>query len=164
MSPSCAASASRTARAIASGRSRAPAMSRLAWWMATGNMRPALSTTSASIRPDSRAPSAVADIGEQPQLRPQLALQVEAKRQGQVGFEGAFVDLVEDDGGDPVEAGVGLQTADQQALGDDLDAGLGGDRLFQPGAKTGELTPRAGRAGLPCGWPRRGWRGGAAPA
>ena len=62
MSPACSASAARTARARASGRSRGPAMSRAACWMVTGNMRPALSTTSARISAARRAPSAVADI------------------------------------------------------------------------------------------------------
>ena len=62
ISPLCSARAERMARAIASGRSRGRAMSRVVCWTSTGNMRPALSTISAPISGASRAPSAVADI------------------------------------------------------------------------------------------------------
>ena len=80
--------------------------------------------TSASIRPDRRAPSAVADIASSRRSGPQHALQVEAQRQAEVGFQRAFVDFVQDHRGDAVQAGIGLQAAEQQALGDDLDRGF----------------------------------------
>ena len=127
-------------------------------------MRPALSMTVASIRPARRAPSAVADIASSRRSGRSMALQVEAKRQREIGFQRAFVDFVEDDRGDAVQAGIGLQAADQQALGDDLDAGGGGDGGVEPGAVADGAADRLAAAATPCGWRRRGWRGGAAPA
>ena len=45
------------------------------------------------------------------------------------------MDFVQDDRGNAVQAGVGLQAADQQALGHHLDPGVGRDRGVQPGAE-----------------------------
>ena len=61
---------------------------------------------------------------QQPQVGPQHALQIKAQRQPEVGFQRAFVDLVQDDGGHPIQTRIGLQATEQQPLGDDLDAGF----------------------------------------
>ncbi len=71
---------------------------------------------------------------QQPQFRPQRALQVEAEGQREIGVQRALMHLVEHHRGDPVQPRIGLQPADQQALGHHLDAGRGGDRAVQPGA------------------------------
>ncbi len=47
---------------------------------------------------------------------------VQEEGQEQVGLQGALVHLVQDDGGHAGQVGVGLQTAQQQPGGDDLDA------------------------------------------
>ncbi len=47
-----------------------------------------------------RAPSSVADITSSLQIRPQRALHVERQRQPEIAVERAFVELVEEDGGD----------------------------------------------------------------
>ena len=60
--------------------------------------------------------------GDQPQLRPQHALEIAAQRECQVGFQRALVHLVENHGGDAVQSLIGQQATDQQAFGDDLDA------------------------------------------
>ena len=52
----------------------------------------------------------------QPQLRAQHALEIEAQRERQVGFQGALVHLVEDHGGDAVQPWIGLQAADAAGL------------------------------------------------
>ena len=79
---------------------------------------------------------------QQAQFGAQLRLQVEAEGERQVGFQRALVDFVEDHRGDAIQAGIGLQAADQQALGDDLDAGLGRDRRVQPGAEADGAAER----------------------
>ena len=164
MSPSCSASAARTARAIASGSSRGPGMSRAAWRTSTGNMRPALSITSASSSPASRRAIGGGRHRDQPQFRPQHALQVAAQRQRQVGLQRALVHLVEDHGGDAVEPRIGLQPADQQPLGDHLDPGRRRDGGVQPGAIADRAADRLAQQRRPCARRRRGWRAGAAPA
>ena len=62
ISPGCASSASRTAFAAASGRSRGDMMSRLAWITSTGNILPSLVITGAASKAESFSASAVADI------------------------------------------------------------------------------------------------------
>ncbi len=100
----------------------------------TGNMRPALSMI-VGIHQAGQA-GAVGGGGhrQQPQIGPQHALQVEAKSEAEVGFERAFVDLVQNDRGNAIQAGIGLQAAEQQALGDDLDPGLGRAGAVEAGA------------------------------
>ena len=58
---------------------------------------------------------------QQPQFGPQLPAQIEAQRESQVRLERTFVDFIQDHRRDAIEAGIGLQAAHQQALGDDLD-------------------------------------------
>ena len=132
MSPSCSASAARTARAMASGRSRGLGMSRAAWRTSTGNMRPALSITSASSRPARRAPSAVADMAISRSSGRSTRWQVTAQRECQVGFQRTLMHLVEDHRGDALQPLIGKQATDQQALGDDLDTGCRRDGGVQP--------------------------------
>ena len=72
--------------------------------------------------------------GQQPQVGAQHALQVEAQGEAEVGFKGPFVDFVQDDGRDAVQAGVGLQAAEQQAFGDDFDACLRRTGAVEAGA------------------------------
>ena len=45
------------------------------------------------------------------------------------------MDLVQDHGRHPIQAGIGLEAPDQQTLRDDLDSGLGGYGRLQAGAK-----------------------------
>jgi hypothetical protein len=52
------------------------------------------------------------------------------------------VHLVQQHGGDTVEAGIGLQPAHQQAFGHHLDAGGVGYRTVDPGAKPHQLARR----------------------
>jgi hypothetical protein len=78
--------------------------------------------------------------GEQPQLRPQRALQVEAEGEREIGIQRALVDLVQDHGAHPLQPGVGLQAAHQQPLGDDLDPRFGRNRALQPRA-VADATP-----------------------
>ncbi|MEA3221524.1 MAG: hypothetical protein OZX49_02646 [Immundisolibacter sp.] len=59
---------------------------------------------------------------QQPQVRPQQRLRLQAQREAQIGLQAALVVLVEDDQPDAAERRVGLQQARQDALGDDLDA------------------------------------------
>ena len=101
---------------------------------------------------------------DQPQLRAQHTLQVEAQRQRQVGFHRALVHLVQDHGGDALQPRIGLQPTDQQALGDDLDAGRRARRRHPAWCGSRPCRRRSRRAAPPCGWRRRGWRAGAAPA
>ncbi len=61
---------------------------------------------------------------EEPEFRSQHALQVEAQGQTKVRFQGPLVDFVKDHDGDAVQPRIGLQTAKQQALGDDFDPGF----------------------------------------
>ena len=79
---------------------------------------------------------------DQPQFRAQHALQIAAQRERQVGFQRTLVHLVQDHRGDAVEPGIGLQPTDQQAFGDDLDAGRRRDGGIQPGAVP-DLPPTA---------------------
>ena len=96
---------------------------------------------------------------KQSQVRSQYALQLEAESERQVRLERALVHLVEDHDGDAIEARIRLQPADQQALGDDLDPGRGGDRRVQPGAEpdraAGRLAEQARHpgGGGPCRQP-----------
>lgn len=78
--------------------------------------------------------------GNQPQLRTQYALQVEAERQSQVAFQRPLVHFVEDDGGDAFQCRVGLQAADQQAFGHHLDQGSRGNRCFQARAEADDVA------------------------
>ena len=78
--------------------------------------------------------------GDQPQLRAQHTLQIAAQRQRQIGFHRTLVHLVQDHDGDAVEPRIGLQPTDQQALGDDLDAGRRRDGGIQPGAVSDGLA------------------------
>ena len=105
MSPSCCASAARTARAMASGRSRG------AGDVARGVLdrdreHPAGAFDDLGVHQAGEA-RAIGGGGhrQQPQLRPQHALQVEAQRERQVGFQRALVDLVEDHAATPSSPG-----------------------------------------------------------
>ena len=79
---------------------------------------------------------------EQAQLGAILALQIEAESQGQIGIDGAFMDLIEDHAGRVLQAGIGQQAANQQPLRHHLDAGGGGDGTVQPGAVADTFTDR----------------------
>ena len=72
--------------------------------------------------------------GEETELGAEQALQVEAEGEGEVGFEAALVHLVQQDGGDALERGIGDEAADQQAVGHHLDPGGGADRAVDAGA------------------------------
>ena len=70
--------------------------------------------------------------GDQPQVLAQGAAGVEEEGQEEVGVEGALVDLVEDDGGRAAQLGVVLEAAQEEAGGDDLDAGVAADDALAP--------------------------------
>ena len=164
MSPSCSASAARTARAIASGSSRGPGMSRAAWRICDREHAAGAFDHLRVHQP--RQPRAVGGgrHRQQPQLRPQHALQVEAQRQRQIGFQRALVHLVQDDRGDAVQRRIGLQPADQQPLGDHLDARRRRYRGVQPGAEADRAADWLADAAMPCARRRRGSPAGAVPA
>ncbi len=63
--------------------------------------------------------------GEEPEVRPHLALHLADHGEGEVGGEAPFVELVEEDGADAVEQRVGLQSLEEDPLGDDEQAGRG---------------------------------------
>ena len=60
---------------------------------------------------------------QQAQVLAQSLLGVAGQSEAEIGVEGALVELVEQHGGDAVEAGVVENEAGEHALGDDLDAG-----------------------------------------
>ena len=114
--------------------------------------------------PDRRAPSAVADIASRRRSGRSMRCRSRHKASAEVGFERAFMDFVQDHGRDAVQPGIGLQAAEQQALGDDLDAGFGGSSAVEAGAVADGAADWLTQQDWPCAWPRRGWRGGAVPA
>ena len=73
---------------------------------------------------------------QQAQFRAQFALQFQAEGQRQIRFERAFMHLVQDYRRHAFQAGIGLQPADQQPLGDHLDPRCGGYGAVQAGAET----------------------------
>ena len=86
----------------------------------------------------------------QPQLRPQLALQVQAQRQRQVRAQRPLVHLVQHHAGDAVQPGIGVQPPHQQPLRHHLDPGRVGHRGIQPGAVAAgaphDFAPQPGHA------------------
>jgi len=74
--------------------------------------------------------------GQQPQLGPQHPSKVQAQRESQIGFKRTLMDFVQDHRRDAIQAGVGLQAANQQALGDDFDPRGGRGGAVDPGAET----------------------------
>jgi len=82
-------------------------------------------------------PSAFERGGHEQQLERLLAQQyagVERQRQGQVGIEAALVEFIEDHQTHAFERRVVLQAAREDALGDNLDAGVRPDLAVQPDA------------------------------
>ena len=64
------------------------------------------------------------------EVGPACALKPSEESEGEVAFEVALVELVEDYAGDAFEGGVGLHAAGKDALGDETQAGAGaGDVL-----------------------------------
>jgi len=79
-------------------------------------------------------------------------LRVAGQRQAEVGVEAALVELIEDHAGDPGQFRVGEDHAGEDALGDHLDAGGGGDARLQPDAVADGVAHRlAERLGHPLG-------------
>ena len=165
MSPSCSASAARTARAIASGRSRGPGMSRAAWLIV--DREHAAGALDHLARPADRrggAPSAVADIaisrssGRSTRCRSRHSASARSDSSERSCTSSRITAAT------PSSAGIGLQPADQQALGDDLDAGRRARRRHPAGCGSRPCRRRPRRAAPPCGRRRRGSRAGAAPA
>ena len=72
--------------------------------------------------------------GEHPEVGPQPTPDVEQQRQGQIGHEVALVHLVEDHEAGALQARVGLDAADEDALGHDLDPGAAADPTLVAGA------------------------------
>ena len=60
---------------------------------------------------------------DQPEVGPQGTLHVERQRQPEIAVEGALMEFVEENGGNPGEFGIVEDHARQNALGDDEDAG-----------------------------------------
>ena len=69
--------------------------------------------------------SGVADMARMRRSGRSVAARVDRQRQADVRREVAFVDLVEDDGGDAGQLGSRCSRRGQHALGDDLDPGVG---------------------------------------
>ncbi len=66
-----------------------------------------LSTTGASPRSfATRAPSSVADIGEDAQILAQACSRIERERETEIGIERALMKFVEQDGGDAGKFGI----------------------------------------------------------
>ena len=82
----------------------------------------ALDDPAAEIRRD-RAGVERRGHGEQPQVRPHLALDAAGHGERQVGVDAALVELVEDDRADVLQERIGLEHLDEDALGDDQQAG-----------------------------------------
>ena len=83
-------------------------------------LRPSLSITGASpISAAKRAPSSVADIATQPQIGPQRRLRIERQREAEIAVEAALVHLVEQHRRDAGQLGIGLDAAEEDALGQD---------------------------------------------
>ena len=59
--------------------------------------------------------------GQQPQIRAQRLLDFQAQGEPEIGVQGALVEFVEDHGTIGSQAGVALQVAGEQPLGDHLD-------------------------------------------
>jgi hypothetical protein len=59
------------------------------------------------------------------------ALETLEQRQGKIAIEMAFVELIEDDGVDALERGVGEEAAGEDAFGDEAEAGAGADPFFE---------------------------------
>jgi hypothetical protein len=90
---------------------------------------------------------------QQAQFRPEIALQVQAEGQRQIGVQPALMHLVQDHRRHAIQARIGLQAAHQQALGDHLDPGRLRNGGIQPCAVTNRLAGLLAQQGR---HPRRG--------
>ncbi len=90
---------------------------------------------------------------QDPQFRPQPALQIQHQRQRQIGFQAALMHLVENHAGHTRQARVGQQARGEQPFGDHLDFGGRRDGFLQPGAKADAAAHRFAQQ---CRHPGRG--------
>ena len=79
---------------------------------------------------------------QQPQFRPQIALHIEAERDGDIGVEVALMRLVEEHRRHAIQPGVGLQAPHQQALGHHLHPHGGAGHTVEPGGQADALAQR----------------------
>ena len=77
--------------------------------------------------------------GEQPQIRPQHGLRIQAERKRQISFQRAFMDFIQDDGGNTIQSRIAEQAADEEPRRHHLDARDGRNGAFQPRAKADRL-------------------------
>ena len=94
---------------------------------------------------------------QQAELGTELAARVQAQRESQVAVQAALVELVEDDDRHVLERRIGIEQADQNALGDDLDARRPADPGLQPRAVADRGADRLAERGAHAG--RDGTRG-----
>ena len=85
---------------------------------------------------------------------------MEGERQAEVGVNAALVELVEDHESDPIQRGIRLDQAGQDALGEDLDPGGRADRCLMPDPVADQAADRLSGQ---CGHMTRRGSGGQAP-
>ena len=84
-------------------------------------------TIGASRKAARRSPSSVADIGRSFNSGRAVELHPTDQGERQIGEQAALVNLVEEHGADAVEKRIALQALDEDALGDEEDAGVAGE-------------------------------------
>ena len=97
---------------------------------------------------------------QQAQVRRQHRARFPHQGQGQIGFAAALVEFIKDHAGHALEGGIGLQAAQEEAIGHHLDAGGGRAALFKAHPIAHLATNRFGQAG---GQPLGGGLGRQAP-
>ena len=106
------------------------------------------------VKPRTLRVSIPAGVNEGQQIR------LAGQGQAEVGVQAALVELVEDHESDPIQRGIRLDQAGQDALGEDLDPGGRADRCFMPDPVADQAADLlAGQ----CGHMTRRGSGGQAP-
>ena len=101
---------------------------------------------------------------QQLEIVAQALLRVAREREAEIGVERALVEFVEQHRGDAVERRIVEDQPGEDALGDDLDAGLARHLGAEAHPQARRCRRRSRRASPPSARPRRAPRAGAAPA